>query len=84
MKLITSNQCNCFESINEIYEKFNCVPPQIHYENCIYNYQRTLFEGKTAKIVYRCETERHNLVISTIGSVVVKVDGIYSIGKVAV
>ncbi|QCR33149.1 hypothetical protein [Lysinibacillus sp. SGAir0095] len=75
---------NNFDSINEIYDQFNTVTNKIRLEDQEYEYQKMTVKGDVKKHIYRCDQEQHNLVISTLGNVVVNVEGIYSIGKVAV
>jgi len=75
---------NNFDSINEIYDRFNTVTNKINFENHIYEYQTIKFKDDVKKHIYRCDQEQHNIVISMIGDVVVNVEGIYSVAEVAV
>lgn len=75
---------NHYESANDVYEKFTGHPHLITFENREYKSVKTKSDGDRKRLVYRCDEEVHNLVISTVGGVVVHVEGIYSIGEVAV
>lgn len=75
---------NNYESTNDVYEKFTGYPYLITFENNFYKSVKTIQDGEKKKLVYRYDEERHNLVISTVGGVVVNVEGIYRIGEVVV
>lgn len=71
-----------YDSLNAVMEKFNKVIGNIRFEGREYKYVNIIFEKNVKKLVYRCEREQHNLVISMMGDVVVNVEGVYSIGEV--
>ncbi|MBD8026444.1 hypothetical protein H9636_07200 [Ureibacillus sp. Re31] len=73
-----------YNTLNEIIEKFNKVNSEIRFEGREYKYVNIIFEKNVKKLVYRCEREQHNLVVSMMGDVVVNAEGVYSIGDVAV
>jgi len=73
---------NHFDSTNDIFDRFQTVTNKIRFENRVYEYQKIHFKDEVTKHIYRCEQEQHNLIISTMGNVVVNVEGIYSIDTV--
>lgn len=73
-----------YHSLNAVIEKFNKVTGKIRFEGREYKFVNIFFGENVKKLVYRCEREQHNLVISMMGDVVVHVEGVYSIGDVAV
>ena len=75
---------NHFESTQEVFDRFTGYPYMITYERFSYKAVKTIKDGEKKKLIYRCEPERHNLVITTVGGVVVNVQGIYSMDEVAV
>lgn len=72
-----------FNSLEEIVERFQKLSSKIIFENYEYKYVNIVFKGQVNKLVYRCEEEQHNLIISMIGDVVIDVAGVYSVGDVA-
>lgn len=73
-----------FTSLDDVADRFEKVTSKIQFENREYKYVKIVFEGETNKLIYRCEEERHNLIISMISDVVVDVVGVYSLGEVAI
>lgn len=73
-----------FKSLDDLTDNFSKGSTNIVFENREYRYMKTIRAGYSSKIIYRNEQEQHNLVIYMMGDVVVKVDGIYSTGEVAV
>ncbi|WP_346234524.1 hypothetical protein MKY04_12725 [Lysinibacillus telephonicus] len=74
-----------FTSLDDIADRFEKVTSKIQFENREYKYLKTVFEDEINKLIYRCEEERHNLIISMMGDVVVvDVEGVYSVGDVAI
>lgn len=68
-----------FNSITDILEEYSNYSPKIRVEGRIYVYVNVLFEGEVKKLIYRCEPEKHNLVITKMGDVVIEAVGVYSI-----
>ena len=81
MKIKTLNHFNLNQ---EVFDRFTGYPYMITYERFVYKAVKTIIEGDKKKLIYRCEPERHNLVITTVGGIVVNVQGIYSMDEVAV
>lgn len=73
-----------FNSIGDIVERFQKVSSKIIFETREYKYVNIVFKGQVNILIYRCEEEQHNLIISMIGDVVIDVSGVYSVGEVAI
>lgn len=73
-----------FKSLNDVVHRYNKFSHKILFENREYTYADIFFRGHVKKLVYRCDREQHNLIISMMGDVVVNAAGVYSIGDVAV
>lgn len=81
MKIKTPNH---FNSNQDVFDQFTGYPYMITFERFSYKAVKTTQDGEKKKLIYRCVPERHNLVITTVGGVVVNVEGIYSMDEVAV
>lgn len=73
-----------FTSLDDVADRFEKVTLKIQFENREYKYVKIVFKGQVNKLVYRNEDERNNLIISMMGDVVVDVEGVYSVGDVAI
>lgn len=72
-----------FNSIADVVEEYSNYSPKIRVEGRIYVFANVLIEGELKKLIYRCEPEQHNLVITKMGDVVIEAVGVYSINEVA-